>query len=92
MSIVMFRNRDTEAIKILLKEIGKARYECALKDAGLLEQRPISMSGFYVEYRTDTQDINLYYRYPSNTVFFIMPVLGFWGVPHNNWELHRSDP
>ncbi|MDF4203890.1 hypothetical protein PXD56_13030 [Maribacter sp. SA7] len=91
MSITVFRNYDIKSIKGLLKEIGQERYECALKDLGLLEQRPISMKGFFVEYETDTQDIYLYYRYPSRVVFKILPVLGFWQVPHDHWVRERKE-
>jgi hypothetical protein len=89
MSITVFRNYDKKAIRSLLKEIGKERYECALKDAGI-ETRPLSLEGFYVEYETDTQDINLYYKYPSRIVFLLLPVLGFWAVPNEGWEIHRK--
>ncbi|CAG2533791.1 hypothetical protein MAR621_03837 [Maribacter dokdonensis] len=43
------------------------------------------MKGFYVEYETDTNDIYLYYRYPSQVAFKIMPVLGFWNLPYDDW-------
>ena len=56
----------------MLKEVGKERYECALKDAGLYSSRPITLQGFYFEYEMDTEGIhlNLFYRYPSRVVFF----------------------
>lgn len=85
MSIIVFRNYNIKCIKALLKEIGKERYECALRDSGLMAQKPISMQGFYVEYETDTNDIYLYYRYPSQVTFKIMPVLGFWNLPYDDW-------
>ncbi|MDF4220867.1 MULTISPECIES: hypothetical protein [Maribacter] len=91
MSKTVFRNYDIKRIKALLKEIGKERYECALKDLGLIEQKPISMDGFFVEYETDTHDIYLYYRYPSRVVFKIMPVLGFWNVPNDFWVRERKE-
>ncbi|WP_291967640.1 hypothetical protein [Maribacter sp.] len=91
MSKTVFRNYDIKRIKALLKEIGKDRYECALKDLGLIEQKPISMDGFFVEYETDTHDIYLYYRYPSRVVFKIMPVLGFWNVPNDFWVRERKE-
>jgi len=81
MSKTVFRNNPITSIKALLKEIGMGRYECALKDNGLFESKPISMDGFLVEYETDTHDVNLYYTYPSRVVCFIIPVLGFWNVP-----------
>lgn len=89
MSRVVFRNFDNKAIRQLLKEIGKERYECALKDAGI-DSKPMSMEGFFVEYETETSKVNLYYKYPSRTIFLIMPVHGFWGVPNDGWELHRK--
>ncbi|WP_276166477.1 hypothetical protein [Zobellia alginiliquefaciens] len=90
MSITVFRNHDISAIKVLLKEIGKERYECALSDAGLSTNKPLSMHGFFVEYETDTSNIYLYYRYPSRAVFKIMSVLGFWSVPTEQWVRERK--
>ncbi len=90
MSKIVFRNYDKKAIKDLLREIGKERFECALEDAGIKE-KPLSMEGFFVEFETDALDINLYYRYPSRTTFFLMPVLGFWRVPKNLWVMERKD-
>ena len=90
MSKIVFRNFDVESIKRLLKEIGKERYEAALEDTGI-EQKPLGMKGFFVEFEVDTKDINLYYKYPSRIELFIMPVLGYWGVPFGSWELHRKE-
>ena len=90
MSKTVFRNYDLKCIKALLKEIRKERYEAALKDIGLFESKPITMDGFFVEYEIDTQDVNLYYKYPSRVVRFIMPVLGFWNVPHDHWVRERK--
>ncbi|TDS20648.1 hypothetical protein DFQ03_0153 [Maribacter caenipelagi] len=90
MSKTVFRNYDIKCIKALLKEIGKERYEHALKDLDLHKQKPISMNGFFVEYETDTHDVYLYYKYPSRVIFKIMPVLGFWNVPHEHWVRERK--
>jgi hypothetical protein len=60
------------------------RYEGTLEDTELLEQRQISMSGFYVEKERIHKILTCTSRYPSNTAFFIMLMLGFWGVPHKN--------
>lgn len=89
-NIIVFRNYDLSSIRQLLKEIGKERYECALKDQGI-EQKPLGMDGFFVEFEVDTKEINLYYKYPSKITLYIMPVLGFWGVPTNHWEKHRKE-
>ncbi len=89
MSKVLFINSDKKAIRQLLKEIGKERYECALKDAGLSEMKPMGLDGFYVEW--DNKEVILYYRYPSGAVFKIMDVLGFWGVPNDGWEMTRKE-
>tara|TARA_R110001606_G_scaffold260183_2_gene407961 strand:+ start:21189 stop:21470 length:282 start_codon:yes stop_codon:yes gene_type:complete len=86
----VFRNYDIKRIKMLLKEIGKERYEAALDDAGLKHSRPLGMSGFFVEYDIESRDVNLYYKYPSRVEIFIMPVLGFWAVPSTDWELLRK--
>tara|TARA_R110001583_G_scaffold96627_2_gene241007 strand:+ start:1635 stop:1904 length:270 start_codon:yes stop_codon:yes gene_type:complete len=88
MSKIIFINRDKKAIRQLLKEIGKERYECALSDAGLSEMKPIAMDGFFVEW--DNYDVVLFYRYPSGIVYRIMDVLGYWGVPIHGWELKRK--
>lgn len=90
MSKVVFRNFNKKAIRQLLKEIGKERYECAINDSEI-EHNPLSLEGFFVEYETVTQKINLYFRYPSRVDFLIMPVLGFWGVPNDGWEMHRKE-
>ena len=90
MSKTVFRNYDIKVIKALLKEIGQERYNCALKDVGLFESKPLSMDGFFVEYETDTHDVNLYYKYPSRIICYIIPVLGFWNVPIDNWVRERK--
>tara|TARA_R110000744_G_scaffold311116_3_gene418713 strand:+ start:8289 stop:8558 length:270 start_codon:yes stop_codon:yes gene_type:complete len=89
MSNIVFQNHDIKAIKLLLKEIGDERYKVALKDEGIT-QPPIPMHGFYLEYECDTKNINLYYKYPSNVVLFIMSALGFWRVPIENWKMIRK--
>ena len=91
MSKVVFRNSDRKAVRALLKEVGKERYYCALDDAGLSQSKPLGLSGFFFEYETGTGMINLYHRYPIGAVFLIMPVLGFWAVPHYGWEMARKD-
>jgi len=90
MSKIIFRNYDLKRIKDLLKEIGKERYVAALKDAGLHENKPLSMDGFFVEFEPDTLDFNLYYKYPSRVIKFIMPVLGYWNVPIDDWVRDRK--
>ncbi|WP_276493911.1 hypothetical protein [Maribacter zhoushanensis] len=69
----------------LLKEIGKER-----KDAELYENKPLSMDGFYVQFEPDTLNFNLYYKYPSRVIMFIIPVLGYWNVPIDNWVRERK--
>lgn len=76
---------------MLLKEIGQERYEAALDDAGLISMKPLTMKGFFVEYEIETKDVNLYYRYPSRIEKYIMPVLGYWAVPHTDWVLERKE-
>ena len=89
MSKVVFRNSNKKAIKLLLKEVGRERYECALKDAGLSSMKPLTMHGFYLEW--DNYDINLWYCYPSGKTFNLMSALGFWAVPRDGWEMDRID-
>lgn len=89
MSKEIFKNADTKAIRHLLKEIGKERYEAALEDAGLSEMKPIGLDGFYVEW--EDKNVTLFYRYPSGTVYELMDVLGYWGVPRLGWERLRKE-
>lgn len=90
MSKIVFRNHNKLAIKKLLLEIGKERYEEALKDSSI-PHKPLSMEGFFVEYDVKTQDIGLFYKYPSRIEFYIMPVLGYWAIPQNDWIITRQD-
>ncbi len=91
MSKIVFQHHDIVAIKALLKEIGLNHYKAALKEQGIDSQPPITMKGFYLEFETDTNDIKLYYRYPSNTIFFIMEVFGYWRIPREGWTMIRKD-
>ena len=54
--------------------------------------KPLSLDGFYFEYEMNTDDIelNLYYTFPSKVTYLIMPVLGFWAVPYEGWEMTRK--
>ena len=88
MSKVIFRNYNKKATRLLLKEIGKERYENALKDVGLSEMKPMSLEGFYVEWNDN--EVLLYHRYPSGTIFCIIDVLGFWAVPYDEWIMERT--
>lgn len=89
MSKEIFKNSDNNAIRQLLTEIGKERYEAALMDAGLSEMKPIGLDGFYVEW--EDKNVTLFYMYPSGTVFELMDVLGYWGVPNLGWERLRKE-
>ncbi|CAM4411252.1 hypothetical protein [Zobellia nedashkovskayae] len=89
MSNVVFQITDITAIKLLLKEIGEERYNCALKDNGLSDMKPLTMHGFYIEW--DNGNIDLYYRYPSGKSFKLMTVLGLQRVPFKGWELVRKN-
>ncbi len=88
MSKVVFRNYDEDAIKELFHEAGKERVRAAIKDSGM-PNTPSSMEGFFLEYEMDTGEIKAYFRYPSNTTFFILPVLGYWRVPTERWVMER---
>jgi hypothetical protein len=83
MSKIAFRNYDKQAIKALLKEMGKDRYECALRDVGLSDMKPMGLTGFFIEW--NDMEVRLYHRYPSGTELFIVDVLGFWAVPNEGW-------
>lgn len=88
MSKDVFRNYDKKAIHKLLKEIGKEQYECALDDVGLAKSKPLTLTGFFIEW--DNGNINLFHCYPSGIEKMIMSVLGFWAIPDKGWELYRS--
>ena len=85
MSVFIFRNHDKVAIKHLLKEIGRYRYEMALENMKI-SQPPISMDGFYLE--ANPSCIFLCYKYPSRVKTKIMKVDGFTGVPKSGWTFH----
>ncbi len=82
MSNFIFRNFDKKAIKHLLKEIGRYRYDMALEQMKI-QQPPISMDGFYLE--ANPACIFLCYKYPSRITTKIMKVDGFAGVPSSGW-------
>lgn len=84
MSKLIFRNQDKKAIRLLLKEIGKERYECALSDADLPGD-PLSMEGFYIEFHPKEMDFILYYMFPAGVSFRIMEVNGYWAIPDHGW-------
>lgn len=91
MSIIVFQNHNIVAIKALLIEVGQSHYKAALKEQGLDSQPPITMKGFYLEFETHTKDVKLYHKYPSNTIFFIMDVLGYWKIPKEGWTMIRKE-
>lgn len=90
MSKIVFRNYDKKAIKNILKEMGKERYECALKDAGFLD-KPLSMEGFFIEHEPDTGNEELYFLFPMCKPKHLMSVLGFWAVPDEGWKKFRKE-
>jgi len=83
MSKILYRNYDTKAIKELLKEIGKHRYEQALENMKV-RQKPLGMQGWYLE-ATDNY-LKLCYKYPSRIVLMLMDVDRFKGIPVKGWE------
>ncbi|MFD2589086.1 hypothetical protein ACFSQJ_19330 [Croceitalea marina] len=84
----LFRNYDKEAIKVLMKEIGAYRYERALENMKMSDQKPISMSGFYLE--SNEHCIFLCHRYPSGYVLKLMKVDGFMQIPKEGWKLIKE--
>nr|WP_298929880.1 hypothetical protein [uncultured Allomuricauda sp.] len=88
MSKLVFRNYDEKAIVSLMKEIGKERVRCAIKDSGM-ESRPLTMEGFFIEFQPEKEDFILFFRYPSGVLFELMSVLGFWRIPEKGWEKER---
>lgn len=84
MSKIVFRNYDQKAIEDLMWEIGKERVRAAIFASGM-ENRPLTMDGFYVEFQPENKDFILFYMYPSRTRFQLMSVLGFWRIPDKGW-------
>ena len=87
MSKIVFRNNNTKAIKNILKQIGKDDYIIALKENGLIEQPPTSMSGFYLEFDVDSRDIDIWHQYGGGYRFKIISALGYWEIPNEGWEM-----
>jgi hypothetical protein len=59
-----------------MKEIGKERYEYALNKAGV-ESKPITTVGFFVAYEALALKVYLYYRYPSEQLYYLCLRIGF---------------
>lgn len=78
----IYRNYDLKAIKILLKEIGRYRYEIALEQMKI-QQPPLGMKGFYLE--TNMECTFLKYRYPIGVTITIMKVDEFEQIPETGW-------
>ena len=90
MSKLIFRNDNKAAIRKLLEEIGVERYECALKDEKI-DQKPLGMKGFYIDFIPKTGEYKLFHTYPSGVTLFIMDVLGYWRIPGSGWERILED-
>ena len=88
MSKYLFRYYNWSVIKKLLIEIGQYEYDPNLERMGLIEQKPISKDGFYLE--TNLDGIFLCYRYPSRTTFKIMKVDRYDNVPKDGWEIIQT--
>ena len=73
-----------------MKEIGKERLRAAMQDCEM-PSRPLSMEGFYIEYRPEINDFFLLFMYPSGVVFEWMSVLGYWRIPDKGWETKRLE-
>lgn len=89
MSKLHFRNCQHKSIRRLLSEIGKERYELALKDQKFLGN-PLALDGFSVEYEIATGNIGLYFKFPLSARKFIMDVR-WYKLPLEGWELVRID-
>lgn len=90
MSKIVFRNYDKKAIRNLLREIGKERYQYAIDDADFISP-PLSMEGFFVEYEPWSGNIELYFRFPMCQPQHIMSVLGYWAVTKEGWQMLRKE-
>ncbi len=87
MKHIKYRNSAKKAIKILMREIGAYLDATALEQMKV-EQRPISMEGFYLEANDDC--IFLCHRYPSGYILKLMKVEQFEMLPRDGWELIKS--
>ncbi|WP_299799185.1 hypothetical protein [uncultured Maribacter sp.] len=85
---VMFRNNDTDAIRILLKEIGESTFDHFFNQTQA-KNRPKSMKGFYLE--AIDNEIMLCYEYPSKTTVKIMDVKNYSTVPKTNWDFVKTN-
>ena len=84
MKTTLFQNDDQKAIRILLKEIGRYRYDRELERQGFGDQKPLTMSGFYLE--ANESCTFLCYKYPSRIIVKIMRVDEFMQIPKEGWR------
>ena len=89
MNSLIFINQDKKAIRKLLAEIGKYRYELALENMKIKDP-PFSMEGFYLEVNPDC--VFLAYRYPGGFTVNILKVDPHkYNIPLKGWELKKQN-
>ncbi len=81
--MTVYRNYDLKVIRELMKEIGRHRYEEALKNMQV-SQRPLTMTGWYLE--ASQHYLKLCYRYPSRYILMLMDVDRYENLPRYGWE------
>ena len=82
--MILYRNHDLKTIRELLKEIGSYKYEQALENMQVKDQKPLGMKGWYLESSADY--LKLCYRYPSRYVLMLMDVDRYENIPREGWE------
>lgn len=85
---IIYRNYDLKIIRLLMKEIGKHRYEMALQNMQVT-QPPISMKGWYLE--ANEFGLKLCHQYPSRFVLKLMDVDRFINIPRQGWERIKTE-
>ena len=81
--MIVYRNYDVKIIRILLKEIGKYRYENALENMQV-KQKPMFMKGWYLE--ATEHYLKLCHRYPSGYTLMLLDVNRYNNIPRQGWE------
>lgn len=82
--MILYRNYDLKIIRELLMEIGPHRYEQALKNMQMQNQKPLGMKGWYLE--ANQYYLKLCYMYPSRYILMLMDVDKYDNIPSQGWE------
>ncbi|APU09831.1 hypothetical protein A5M85_05915 [Cellulophaga lytica] len=81
---LIFRNYNNDAIKSILKAIGKVQYEKALFIKGI-EDKPKKLKNFYLESNLNTLHLCYRYEYPKKLNIKIMKLENNNYIPVKEW-------